>query len=118
MTLTFVCQSCDDSFELDYAQLVEDPKRIKCPNCGKRVPPSEMDEIATTLDELLAQVAAMRKRFAISLDIDAEDLPPPYDSDLKRAARGSDDEDEEEDDEDSDEELDEDVESDEDDDRF
>ena len=97
MTITLVCQSCDDSFEVDYAHLAEGTKGLKCPGCGKKLSSAETEEFVTALDEVLAQVAALRKRFAISLEIDAEDLPAPYDTDLKRAARsaGGDDEDEE-----------------------
>jgi DNA-directed RNA polymerase subunit RPC12/RpoP len=109
MTLTFVCQACDDSFEADVNRLSEDSKGVKCPNCGKKLSASETDDLATTVDDLFTQVAALKKRFAISFEVDAEDLPPPYDAELKGAARGADeDEDDDELDEDDDE-LDEEV---------
>jgi hypothetical protein len=102
MNLTFVCQNCDDSFELDFNAFVEDPKGQRCPNCNKKFPAAEMDELATTLDDLLGQVAALRKRVLVSFDVDAEDLPPPYDVDGKKAASSGDDEDEDEDEGDDD----------------
>jgi DNA-directed RNA polymerase subunit RPC12/RpoP len=100
MTFTFVCQSCDDSFELEYAALTEGTKGLKCPNCSKKLPSLEVDELVTAIDDVLGQVAALRKRFAISFDVDAEDLPPPYDTDRKAAAAEGDDDDEDEDDDD------------------
>lgn len=109
MNLTFVCQNCDDSFELDFPAFVEDPKAVRCPNCSKKMPAAEMDELATTLDDLLGQIAALRKRVLVSFDVDAEDLPPPYDE------GGTHDDDDEEDDE---EDLADDDDIDEDDDRY
>jgi len=101
MNITFVCQSCDDSFEINFVALAEETKGLKCPNCGKKLSLSETEEFVTALDEVLAQVAAIRKRFAVSLEIDAEDLPPPYDVDIKRAARDDEDDEESDDDEDA-----------------
>lgn len=100
MNLTFVCQSCDDAFELDYSQLIEESKGRRCPNCSKKLPAAELDELVTTLDDLLGQIAALRKRFVISFDVDAEDLPPPHDVDNKKSAAATDDDEEEEDDDD------------------
>lgn len=104
MTITFVCQACDDSFEFDYAHLAEETKGIKCPSCSKRLPPADVDEFVTSLDELLEQVAGLRKRFALSFEIDADDLPAPFDSD-KRRARASDDDDDDDDSGDDDDEA-------------
>ncbi len=103
MTFTFICQSCDDSFEMDYTQLAESTKGLKCPNCGKRLPAAELDEFVGGVDEVLSQVAALRKRFVASFDVDADDLPAPYDSESKRA-QGAEDEDTEDDVSDEDEE--------------
>lgn len=118
MNLTFVCQNCDDSFEIDFGQLVEEARSVKCPNCGKRLPAADVEELTGAIEDVLHQVAALRKRFLISFDIDAEDLPAPYDSDTKKTARSDDeDDDDEEVDEDDEDELDEDDE-DEDEDRY
>jgi predicted Zn finger-like uncharacterized protein len=103
MNLTFVCQNCEDSFEVDLAHLSEDGKGVKCPSCGKKLTASETDDLATAVDEVLSQVAALRKRFVVSFDVDGEDLPPPYDADAKHAGRGrEEDEDEDVEDEDTD----------------
>lgn len=98
MTFTFVCQNCDDSFELDHAALAESAKGLKCPSCGKRLPSAELDELVTSIDDVLSQVAALRKRFLVTFEVDAENLPAPYDADGKRAAAAEEEEDEESDD--------------------
>lgn len=103
MTLTFVCQACDDSFELEYGQLTEESRGLTCPNCGKKLPATATEDLVNALDELLGQVAAIRKRFLVSFDVDAEDLPPPWDEEEGKRTR------EEEEDEEEDEDLDEDV---------
>ena len=102
MIFTIVCQACDESWELEYSQLAEGTRGVRCPGCSKRVPANEVDEIVSSLDELLEQVAALRKRFALSFEVDADDLPPPFDTDRRRA-KGEDAEEETEEDEDADE---------------
>lgn len=119
MTFTFACQSCDDSFDIDYTLISEDPKSVKCPNCGKKLSASEAEDFIGAVDEVLNQVASLRKRFAIQFEVDAEDLPGAFESDAKRAARGRDeDEDEEETDDEDGGALEEELGEDEDDERF
>lgn len=113
MTFTFVCQNCDDSFELDYDALSSARKGLKCEGCGKRLPPADLEEFVTSLDEVLGLVADLRKRFVVSFDVDAEDLPAAFEGGSRRG--GDDDDDEEESDGDADDEVEED---DEDDDRY
>jgi DNA-directed RNA polymerase subunit RPC12/RpoP len=98
MTFTFTCQNCDDTFEVDYETL-GNGRGLKCEECGKRLPAGDVEEFVTSLDELLARVGALRKRFGLTFEVDAEDLPPGFDAD---ARRGRDEDDEEEDDEDDD----------------
>jgi DNA-directed RNA polymerase subunit RPC12/RpoP len=79
MTIDFSCQKCDASFEVDAADLMEGNDRIKCPNCDARVPQAAADDLANALAELCKQLAALRKKFACSLALESDDLPPPYD---------------------------------------
>lgn len=104
MILTFHCRNCDDSFERDYAALVDASKGTKCDGCGKKLPAADLEELLTALDEVFAQVAALKKRFVLSFDVEGDDLPAPYDGrgGGRAKARDDDDEDEEEDDEESD----------------
>lgn len=101
MTIELTCQECDASFELDFGDLMEG-EPIVCPECGQRAPTSVSEEFANALDDLLARVAELRSRFLVSLSVEADDLPPPYDEEP--------DEDDEDEDEDEDEEEDEDLE--------
>lgn len=92
MTFTFVCQSCDDNFELEYSQLTEETRGLRCPNCGKRLSAADVDELTTAVDELLGVIAGLRKRFLVSFEVDAEDLPGVYEEDI-RPIRGRHDDD-------------------------
>lgn len=106
MNITFVCQSCTDSFELDYRELSSQVKGVKCPNCGKRLPPADVDEFITSLDELFEVVVGLRRRFALSFEVDAEDLPAPFDTGRRSGSTVAfDDDDDEDSDEGDDEEL-------------
>ena len=93
MTLDLTCQACDTSFELELADLLDEP-RLQCPNCDARVPRATAEALSGTLEELFAQLARLRPKFLVVAEVESDDLPPPYDR--ERAAR-TDDEDDEED---------------------
>ena len=98
MDITFQCTQCEDSFDRDYAALVEAGKGIKCDGCGKRLSAGDLEEVLTAIDEALAQVAPPRKKFLLSFSIEGDDLPPPYDGKGRGKARAADDEDDEDED--------------------
>jgi hypothetical protein len=105
MTLDLTCQACDSSFELDLAELLDEP-RIQCPSCDARAPLPMTEGLSSALDDLLAHVAKLRSKFQVILEVDSDDLPPPYDREHARAVTGDDDESaDEEDDESEDDEL-------------
>jgi DNA-directed RNA polymerase subunit RPC12/RpoP len=105
MTVDFTCQRCDGSFEVEFADLIEDGK-LQCPNCDQKAPGKLVEEFAGALDELFARTADLRTRFHVSVAVESDDLPPPYDEG-KGAEAEEEDEDEEDVDEDEDEDLDE-----------
>ena len=118
MNFTFVCQNCDDSFEVDY-ETITGGRGLKCEECGKRLHAGDVEELVTSLDELLGRVAAIRKRFGVTFEVDSDDLPAAFETETRRSA-SEDDEDEEdssEDDDDLDDDSD-DEDSDEEDDRY
>jgi|SRR5690606_2570581 len=78
MTIELNCQECDAAFELEFGELMEG-EPIVCPECGQRAPASVTEELANALDDLLARVSDLRSRFHISLSVESDDLPPPYD---------------------------------------
>ncbi len=78
MTLDLTCQACDTSFELDVSDLLAEP-RVQCPSCAARVPRATAEALSSVLDELLGQVSRLRPKFQAILEVESEDLPPPYD---------------------------------------
>ncbi len=100
MTIDVTCQACDSSFEIDVAELLDDP-RLQCPSCDARAPMPMSEGLSNALDDLLGQVARLRSKFQLVFEIESDDLPPPYDRERARAAAEEDEEDEStEDDED------------------
>jgi hypothetical protein len=89
MTFDLTCQACDTSFELDVTDLLDEP-RIQCPGCDAKLARAGAEAFSAAVDELLQQVSLLRKRFQIILEVESEDLPPPYDD--ARARGGDDDE--------------------------
>ncbi len=98
MTLDLTCQACDTSFELDVAELLDEP-RIQCPSCDARAPMPMSEGLSNALDDLLGQVARLRSKFQLLFEVDGEDLPPPYDRERVRSAADDDEADEDEPDE-------------------
>jgi hypothetical protein len=102
MTFDVTCQSCDASFETELSELIEDPK-LECPHCEARAPKAAVEAVTNALDELFAQLAILRRKFTVILEIESDDLPPPHDRDDRRAAAAVPDEDEDEEDDEEDE---------------
>ena len=94
MTIEFTCQKCDSGFELEAEDLIDGSEKIVCPHCDAKAPTALADDFTSALTELRAQVAALGKRFGVSLTVESEEVA---------AAAEDEDEEEEEDDEDEDE---------------
>jgi DNA-directed RNA polymerase subunit RPC12/RpoP len=101
MTIDFICQRCDASFEVDYSEILEG-EGLQCPNCDQKAAKKPVEDFGNALDELMARTADLRGKFLLSVTVESEDLPPPYDEE-----GGAEDEDES-DDESTDEDVDED----------
>jgi hypothetical protein len=97
MTIDFTCQKCEGSFELDAQDLADGTEKLECPHCEAKATSGQVDDFTAALAELQARVAALSKKFAVTLTIETDDLED-----------ADDDDDEDEDDEDDDEDLDED----------
>ena len=93
MTLDLTCRACDNTFELDVTELLDEP-RVQCPSCDARAQASVAEGLSDALDALLGQVALLRARFQIFFEVDGDDLPTPHDRD--RGARSADEEADEE----------------------
>jgi DNA-directed RNA polymerase subunit RPC12/RpoP len=107
MQLELQCQKCDESFDVDPADLASDPE-LRCPGCGAKATVDQAEALSNALEELFAAVAALRRKFAITGELDSEDLPSPHDGGTgtlrgKRGAVADEDEESEDDAEDEDE---------------
>jgi DNA-directed RNA polymerase subunit RPC12/RpoP len=109
MQLEFQCQKCEESFSLDVSDVQNDPV-LRCPGCGTRAPDEQVETVVGALEELFAALAPLRRKFSTAVEVNSEDMPPPYDEApavSKKAALldEEDSEDEEEGDDDEEEEV-------------
>ena len=111
MSIDFTCQKCEASFELDAQDLIEGTEKLVCPHCDAKAPANLSEDFVAALTEMRAQIAALSKKFSVSMTLESEDL----EDELEEEDDEEDDEEgDEEDDDDLDEDEDEDVEDDED----
>lgn len=94
MTIDFTCQKCEGSFELDAQDLIDGTEKLVCPHCDAKAPGNLVDDFTSALTEMLAQAAALSKKFTVNLAIESEEVEDEL---------GVDDDDEEDEDEDADE---------------
>ena len=106
MQLELQCQKCDESFDVDPGDLAADPE-LRCPGCGAKATLDQAEALSSALEELFAAVAALRRKFTITGELDSEDLPAPHDGGgpviRKKPAAADEDEESEDDAEDEDE---------------
>ncbi|PTL80763.1 hypothetical protein [Vitiosangium sp. GDMCC 1.1324] len=108
MTIDLTCQKCEGTFELDAQDLIEGTEKLVCPHCGHKAPTNIQEDFVAALTEMRTQVAALGKRFDVSMSLETEELEDELDEDEET------DEDDESDDEELDFDEDEDVEDEED----
>ncbi|MHB8879463.1 MAG: hypothetical protein ACYC8T_37700 [Myxococcaceae bacterium] len=94
MTIDFTCQKCEASFELDSQDLLDGTEKLVCPHCDAKAPANLVDDFNAALTEMVAQVAALSKKFAVTMAIETEDLEVAAKDEAEEEA---DDEDEESD---------------------
>jgi DNA-directed RNA polymerase subunit RPC12/RpoP len=108
MQLEFQCQKCEESFSLDVSDVQSDPV-LRCPGCGTRAPDEQVEAVVTALEEMFAALAPLRRKFTTSVEVNSEDMPPPYDETpavtRKAALLDEEDSEDEEGDEDEEEEV-------------
>jgi DNA-directed RNA polymerase subunit RPC12/RpoP len=109
MQLEFQCQKCEESFSLEFSDLGTDPE-LRCPGCGAHAPEEQVENLIAALEEVFAAVSPLRRKFISTVELDSEDLPPPYDEAPSVARKAplldeeeSEDQDEDEDDEEAEE---------------
>lgn len=104
MQIDFQCQKCEESFSLEVSDLSNDAAILRCPGCGTRGVDEQVETLVAALEEVFSAVSAMRRKFSAVVEVDSEDLPPPYDEapTVVRKAALLDEEDSEDGDEDED----------------
>jgi DNA-directed RNA polymerase subunit RPC12/RpoP/Sec-independent protein translocase protein TatA len=118
MSIDFTCQKCEASFELDAQDLIEGTEKLVCPHCDAKAPSNLSEDFVSALTEMRAQIAALSKKFAVSMTLEAEELEEELeeeDDDEEEDDESEEDDDELDFDEDEDVEDDEDYDEDEDD---
>ena len=110
MSIDFTCQKCEASFELDAQDIIEGTEKLVCPHCDAKAPSNLSEDFVAALTEMRAQIAALSKKFAVSMTLEAEEL----EDELEEEDDEEDDEESEDDDDELDFDEDEDVEDDED----
>ncbi|HYY52192.1 MAG TPA: hypothetical protein VE755_04925 [Myxococcales bacterium] len=108
MQLEFQCQKCEESFSMDVSDIQSDPV-LRCPGCGTRAPDEQVEAVVSGLEEVFAALAPLRRKFTASVEVNSEDMPPPYDEapavSRKAALLDEEDSEDEEGDEDEEEEV-------------
>ncbi len=108
MQLEFQCQKCEESFSLDVSDVQSDPT-LRCPGCGTRAPDEQVEMVVGALEEIFAALAPLRRKFSCAVEVNSEDMPPPYDEtpaiSRKAALLDEEDSEDEEEEEDEDEEV-------------
>ncbi|HYO57368.1 hypothetical protein [Archangium sp.] len=113
MMIDLTCQKCEGTFELDAQDLIEGTEKLVCPHCGQKAPTNIQEDFVSALTEMRTQVAALGKRFAVSMALETEELEDELDEETDDDEE-SDDDDELDFDEDEDAEDEEDYDEDED----
>lgn len=105
MIIDFTCQKCEGSFELDAQDLIEGTEKLVCPHCGAKAPSNLSEDFTSALTELRTQVAALGKRFSVSMTLESEEVEDELEDDEEEEAEDEEyDEDEDEDEDAEDEE--------------
>ena len=103
MNIDFTCAKCDGSFELDSQDIVDGTEKLECPHCDAKATQAAVDEFNAAITEMLAQVAALSKKFTVAFAIDSEDVDVPVDDDDEDEEEEEDVDDEDDDDDDEEE---------------
>lgn len=75
MELQFTCRKCGAETDVDLAELSDDPVLV-CEACGAEGDPTQVGDVAATLEEFLSSAARLARSFVISVEVDGEeDLP-------------------------------------------
>jgi hypothetical protein len=104
-TIDFTCQKCEGNFELDSQDLVDGSEALECPHCNTKLAKAALEDFTSALAEFQAQVAAISKKFTLTVEFDSEDVgEEDVDDEEDDEVEVDDEEDDDDDDEDDDDE--------------
>lgn len=95
MTIDFTCQKCEGGFEIEALELIDGSEKLECPHCGAKVSQAATDDFTSALADLQKQIAALAKKFTLSLELDSRELSEPSDDADEEEDEDEDDDDEE-----------------------
>lgn len=99
-TIDFTCQKCEGTFELDSQDLIDGSDKLECPHCENKLSKTANEDFTAALGELVAQLAAISKKFSVAMELDSEEAGAVVEEEEEE---DEDDEEEDDDDEDDDE---------------
>lgn len=100
-TIDFTCQKCEGTFELDSQDLIDGSDKLECPHCENKLSKTANEDFTAALGELVAQLAAISKKFSVAMELDSEEAGAVVEEEEEE--EDEDDEEEDDDDEDDDE---------------
>lgn len=74
MLLDLECRVCNSDIEVDTEALLESNGVIKCGNCRAKLDAKSSEQFASALQELVALLEPMRKKFSFAIIFDSDDV--------------------------------------------
>ena len=73
------CTQCQADFDLELAELVQAPELMVCPNCGSKADPDLVEAAVAALEESLAIIGRLHRRFWIHFSLDEDEFSDEQD---------------------------------------
>jgi hypothetical protein len=105
-TIEITCQKCEGNFELESTDVADGSEPLECPHCENKLTKATQEDLSSALADLLAQVAAISKKFTLTFEVDSDELSAveeAVDDDEEGEEEDDDEDDDDDDDEDDDE---------------
>ena len=77
-SLSAQCLSCGEEFEIGIGSFLERPGSLKCPACGARPTTNRSQVLANGLEDLLSGLSGLATKFKFDLQLESDQLPPPW----------------------------------------
>jgi len=91
MVISFVCRQCEADDEVELADLLKDARKLTCSNCRAKLNADLVEAFASSLDETLAALNRLNKKFHLEFAVDSDDLLEDGEAEEAFAEAGEDD---------------------------